>query len=71
MNATPATPNILLNPLFAQLGEQRHVLVGFSGGLDSSVLLHLLVCLRDQLIPDLMIVSETWSSAVTLFSPLP
>ncbi|MHA3511773.1 tRNA lysidine(34) synthetase TilS [Yersinia enterocolitica] len=55
MNATPATSNVLLNPLFAQLGEQRHVLVGFSGGLDSSVLLHLLVCLRDQLIPDLMI----------------
>ncbi|WP_145586419.1 tRNA lysidine(34) synthetase TilS [Yersinia kristensenii] len=55
MNATPATPNVLLNPLFAQFGEQRHVLVGFSGGLDSSVLLHLLVCLRDKLIPDLMI----------------
>lgn len=55
MNATPATPNVLLNPLFAQFGEQRHVLLGFSGGLDSSVLLHLLVCLRDKLIPDLMI----------------
>ncbi|MBW5827291.1 tRNA lysidine(34) synthetase TilS [Yersinia kristensenii] len=55
MNSTPATPNVLLNPLFAQFGEQRHVLVGFSGGLDSSVLLHLLVCLRDKLIPDLMI----------------
>lgn len=55
MNATPTTPNVLLNSLFAQLGEQRHVLVGFSGGLDSSVLLHLLVCLRDQLLPDLMI----------------
>ncbi|QHB33679.1 tRNA lysidine(34) synthetase TilS [Yersinia canariae] len=55
MSATSATPNVLLNPLFAQLGEHRHVLVGFSGGLDSSVLLHLLVCLRDQLIPDLMI----------------
>ncbi|WP_145583760.1 tRNA lysidine(34) synthetase TilS [Yersinia thracica] len=55
MNFTPATPNVLLNPLFAQLGEQRHVLVGFSGGLDSSVLLHLLVCLRDQFIPDLII----------------
>ncbi|WP_145537976.1 tRNA lysidine(34) synthetase TilS [Yersinia kristensenii] len=55
MNVTPATPNVLLNPLFAQFGEQRHVLVGFSGGLDSSVLLHLLVCLRDKLIPDLMI----------------
>lgn len=55
MNTTSSAPNVLLNPLFAQLGEQRRVLVGFSGGLDSSVLLHLLVCLRDQLIPELKI----------------
>lgn len=55
MNAAPAIPNILLNPVFAQLGKHRHFLVGFSGGLDSSVLLHLLVCMRDQLIPELKI----------------
>ncbi|CNK35167.1 tRNA lysidine(34) synthetase TilS [Yersinia mollaretii] len=55
MNAVPATPNILLNPVFAQLGGNRDFLVGFSGGLDSSVLLHLLVCIRDQLIPELKV----------------
>jgi tRNA(Ile)-lysidine synthase len=55
MNSATLIPNVLLNSLFAQLGEHRHVLVGFSGGLDSSVLLHLLVCVRGQLIPDLMI----------------
>ncbi|WP_019211529.1 tRNA lysidine(34) synthetase TilS [Yersinia massiliensis] len=55
MNAAPATPNVLLNPVFAQLGKHRQFLVGFSGGLDSSVLLHLLVCIRDQLIPELKI----------------
>ncbi|CNH49152.1 tRNA lysidine(34) synthetase TilS [Yersinia pekkanenii] len=55
MNSAPATPNVLLNPLFAQLGEHRHVLVGFSGGLDSSVLLHLLVCIREQFMPELTI----------------
>lgn len=55
MNPVPATPNVLLNPVFAQLGGQRNFLVGFSGGLDSSVLLHLLVCIRDQLIPELKV----------------
>ncbi len=55
MNLVTSKPNVLLNPLFAQLGENRHVLVGFSGGLDSTVLLHLLVCLRQQLIPELNI----------------
>lgn len=55
MNAVPATPNILLNPVFAQLGGHRDFLVGFSGGLDSSVLLHILVCIRDQLIPELKV----------------
>lgn len=37
-----------------QLGAQRRLLVAFSGGLDSSVLLHLLVHLRRQL-PDLQL----------------
>ncbi|VEA67409.1 tRNA(Ile)-lysidine synthase [Serratia plymuthica] len=37
-----------------QLGTQRRLLVAFSGGLDSSVLLHLLVHLRRQL-PDLQL----------------
>ncbi|WP_145595502.1 tRNA lysidine(34) synthetase TilS [Yersinia aleksiciae] len=55
MNSVPATPNVLLNPVFAQLGGHRNFLVGFSGGLDSSVLLHLLVCIRDQLIPELKV----------------
>ena len=55
MNSATFTPNVLLNPLFAQLGDHRHVLVGFSGGLDSSVLLHLLVSLRQQLLPELKV----------------
>ncbi|WP_145481880.1 tRNA lysidine(34) synthetase TilS [Yersinia aldovae] len=55
MNSAALMPNVLLNPLFAQLGDHRHVLVGFSGGLDSSVLLHLLVCLRELLIPELKV----------------
>lgn len=37
-----------------QLGIHRHLLVAFSGGLDSSVLLHLLVYLRKQL-PELQL----------------
>ncbi|MGP2424482.1 tRNA lysidine(34) synthetase TilS [Yersinia sp. 2545 StPb PI] len=55
MNSATFMPNVLLNPLFAQLGDHRHVLVGFSGGLDSSVLLHLLVSLRQQLLPELKV----------------
>ncbi|PVZ85375.1 tRNA lysidine(34) synthetase TilS [Serratia sp. S1B] len=46
------------NPLLTQirnfLGSERQLLVAFSGGLDSSVLLHLLVQLRQQQ-PDLML----------------
>ncbi|AHG19192.1 tRNA(Ile)-lysidine ligase [Chania multitudinisentens RB-25] len=42
------------NQLLAQLGDKRQLLVAFSGGLDSSVLLHLLVQLR-QLQPELIL----------------
>ncbi len=55
MNSASYTSNALLKPLLAQLGDHRNVLVGFSGGLDSSVLLHLLVCLREQLTPELKV----------------
>ncbi|WP_380184559.1 tRNA lysidine(34) synthetase TilS [Kalamiella sp. sgz302252] len=37
-----------LSDLRHQLAGQRQLLVGYSGGLDSSVLLHQLVCLRQQ-----------------------
>jgi tRNA(Ile)-lysidine synthase len=46
--------NQLSAQLARQLGAHRQVLVAFSGGLDSSVLLHLLVGLRQQL-PDLQL----------------
>jgi tRNA(Ile)-lysidine synthase len=47
--------NNQLSALLArQLGAHRQLLVAFSGGLDSSVLLHLLVGLRQQL-PDLQL----------------
>ncbi|CAI1821485.1 tRNA(Ile)-lysidine synthase [Serratia quinivorans] len=46
--------NQLSAQLARQLGAHRHLLVAFSGGLDSSVLLHLLVGLRQQL-PDLQL----------------
>jgi tRNA(Ile)-lysidine synthase len=41
--------NQLSAQLARQLGAHRHLLVAFSGGLDSTVLLHLLVALRQQL----------------------
>ena len=46
--------NQLSAQLARHLGAHRHLLVAFSGGLDSSVLLHLLVGLRQQL-PDLQL----------------
>jgi len=46
--------NQLSGQLARQLGARRHLLVAFSGGLDSSVLLHLLVQLRQQL-PELQL----------------
>ncbi|MFN1144080.1 tRNA lysidine(34) synthetase TilS [Serratia quinivorans] len=46
--------NQLSSQLARHLGAHRHLLVAFSGGLDSSVLLHLLVGLRQQL-PDLQL----------------
>ncbi|MBD2799660.1 tRNA lysidine(34) synthetase TilS [Xenorhabdus sp. M] len=38
----------LLVRLAGQLGQYKKILVGFSGGLDSTVLLHLLVRMRDE-----------------------
>ncbi|MBD2811531.1 tRNA lysidine(34) synthetase TilS [Xenorhabdus sp. Vera] len=38
----------LLTALTEQIGQHKKILVGFSGGLDSTVLLHLLVRLRDE-----------------------
>ena len=38
----------LINEIKRQIGSHSHILVGFSGGVDSTVLLHGLVCLRDK-----------------------
>lgn len=38
----------LINEIKRQIGSHTHILVGFSGGVDSTVLLHGLVCLRDK-----------------------
>ncbi|SFN46020.1 tRNA lysidine(34) synthetase TilS [Xenorhabdus japonica] len=43
-----STHDLLLTTLAEQIGQHKKILVGFSGGLDSTVLLHLLVCLRTQ-----------------------
>ncbi|MDC9592571.1 tRNA lysidine(34) synthetase TilS [Xenorhabdus sp. IM139775] len=40
--------DFLLTTLAEQIGQHKKILVGFSGGLDSTVLLHLLVRLRTQ-----------------------
>lgn len=44
---------MLVELLLSQLGERRRVCVAFSGGLDSTVLLHALVMLRATLLPEL------------------
>lgn len=46
---------MLAEHLIRQLGETRHVCVAFSGGLDSTVLLHALVQLRAGTMPDLQL----------------
>ncbi len=44
---------MLAEHLLSQLGERRHLCVAFSGGLDSTVLLHALVELRATVLPEL------------------
>ncbi|EIC83076.1 tRNA lysidine(34) synthetase TilS [Serratia sp. M24T3] len=46
---------MLLEHLQHQLGDRRRVCVALSGGLDSSVLLHALVKLRDSVLPDIQL----------------
>ncbi len=46
---------MLLEHLAHQLGDRRRVCVAFSGGLDSTVLLHALVQLRATILPDLQL----------------
>ncbi|EKN4696557.1 tRNA lysidine(34) synthetase TilS [Yersinia ruckeri] len=48
-------PHPIIKHIASQLQGARHLLVGFSGGVDSSVLLHALMMLRDRLLPDLVI----------------
>lgn len=45
----------LLNQIIKTIGSTRRILVGFSGGLDSTVLLHALVSLRQITVPNLNI----------------
>ncbi|KPD04345.1 tRNA(Ile)-lysidine synthetase [Moellerella wisconsensis ATCC 35017] len=45
----------IINTVEEKIKHQRHILVGFSGGLDSTVLLHCLYQLREQRYPDLQI----------------
>ncbi|MGP1956682.1 MAG: tRNA lysidine(34) synthetase TilS [Arsenophonus sp. NC-PE1-MAG3] len=45
----------LLNKIIKTIGSTRRILIGFSGGLDSTVLLHALVSLRQTTIPNLNI----------------
>ncbi|QLK88549.1 tRNA lysidine(34) synthetase TilS [Arsenophonus endosymbiont of Aphis craccivora] len=45
----------LLNQIIKTIGSTRRILVGFSGGLDSTVLLHALVSLRQTTVPNLNI----------------
>lgn len=45
----------LLNQIMKTIGSTRRILVGFSGGLDSTVLLHALVSLRQTTVPNLNI----------------
>lgn len=45
----------LLNQIIKTIGSTRRILVGFSGGLDSTVLLHALVSLRQTIVPNLNI----------------
>lgn len=54
MNDKPMNTDQLSVQVSRQLGTKRHLLVAFSGGLDSSVLLHMLVGLRRQW-PDLQL----------------
>ncbi len=44
-----------LQPLLSSLHPHRSLLVAFSGGLDSTVLLHQLVTLRETIAPDLQL----------------
>ncbi|WP_121463457.1 tRNA lysidine(34) synthetase TilS [Arsenophonus endosymbiont of Aleurodicus dispersus] len=45
----------LLNQIIKNIGSKRRMLLGFSGGLDSTVLLHALVSLRQTIVPNLNI----------------
>lgn len=45
----------LHNTVLTKIGEHREVLVAYSGGIDSSVLLHALVCIQQQHLADLKI----------------
>ena len=46
---------LIQNTILTQLGSHRRVLVAYSGGIDSTVLLHALVTLKLEKLPDLQL----------------
>lgn len=53
MKNQPTLKILLQNTILEKIGKHRSLLVAYSGGVDSSVLLHALVILKQQLLPDL------------------
>lgn len=55
MNDSLLLTQHLHNTVLTKIGDHRDILVAYSGGIDSSVLLHALVCIQQQHLADLKI----------------
>lgn len=60
---------MLAEYLLRQLGDRRRVCVAFSGGLDSTVLLHALVQLRATVLPELRLRAMHVNHGLSAFAP--